>query len=68
MIDIKDILNDAFSLPAPKETNLIIEKLTNLVEKLNDIDLDSNVKLLEWSKRKFQHKVDEKISSAIALS
>ena len=68
MIDIKDILNDAFSLPAPKATNLIIEKLTNLVEKLNDTNLDSNVKLLEWFEMKFQHKVDENISSVIALS
>ena len=31
-------------------------------------DLDTNVKLLEWSKRKFQEKMNEKISSKIALS
>ena len=68
MIDIKDIFIDEFSLPPPKVTKVIIEQLTNIVEKLNEIDQDSNVKLLEWSKRNFQHKVDEMISSAIALS
>ena len=31
-------------------------------------DLDTNIKLMEWSKRKFQGKVNEKISSEIALS
>ena len=31
-------------------------------------DLEINVKLMEWSKRKFQGKVNEKISSEIALS
>ena len=59
---------DAFSLPTPEETKPIIKYLTILVEKVNGTDLDSNVKLLEWSKRKFQNKVNEKISSAIALS
>ena len=68
MIDIKEISLDTFSLPAPKATKPIIEQLTSLVENINDIDLDSNVKLLEWSKRMFQNKVDEKISRAIALS
>ena len=68
MIDIKEIFIDAFSLPTLEATKPIIEKLTNLVEKLNEIDLDSIVKLLEWSERKFQHKVHEKISSTIALS
>ena len=45
-----------------------MELLVNIVERINDTDLDSNVKLLKWSKRKFQGKVNEKISSAIALS
>ena len=31
-------------------------------------DHDTNVKLMEWSKRKFKGKVNEKISSDIALS
>ena len=31
-------------------------------------DQDANVKLMEWSEKKFQEKVNEKISSEIALS
>ena len=37
------------------------------MEKINDEDLDTNVKLLEWSEKKFQTKVNEEISSVIAL-
>lgn len=67
-LDIKHFFLDAFSLSTPEETKLIIVQLTSLVEKVDDINLDSNVKLLEFSKRKFQNKVNEKISSVIALS
>ena len=35
---------------------------------MTDTNLDTNVKLLEWSERRFQSKVNEKISSEIALS
>ena len=31
-------------------------------------DHDTNAKLMEWSEKKFQVKVNEKISSEIALS
>ena len=34
---------------------------------MNNEDQDTYAKLLEWSKRKFQGKVNEKISSDIAL-
>ena len=37
------------------------------MEKVTNEDLDTNAKLLEWSKKKFQGKVNEKISSEIAL-
>ena len=67
MIDIKEFFLDAFSLPTLDETNPIIEKLTNIVERVNDTNLDTHVKLLEWSKKKFQNKVNEKISSDITL-
>lgn len=49
------------------EDKPIIEKLATIVEKIKDEDLDSDIKLLERSKRKFHSKVLEKISSAIAL-
>ena len=47
---------------------MIIDNLANIVEKINDVGLDTNVKLLEWFEQKFQAKVNENISSAIALS
>ena len=64
---IKDIFLDAFILPAPDETKSIIEQLENIVEKINDENLYTNAKLLEFSKRKFQTKVNEQISNAVAL-
>ena len=45
-----------------------MEKLSNIVDQEQNEDLDTNVKLLEWSKKKFQMKVNEKISSEIALT
>lgn len=38
------------------------------MEKVSDVGLDTNEKLLEWSKKKFQSKVNEKISADIALT
>ena len=38
------------------------------MEKVNNEDLDTNTKLLEWSEKKFQNKVNEKISGDIALT
>ena len=38
------------------------------MEKVSDVDLDTNAKLLDWSKKKFQSKVNEKISGDIALT
>ena len=35
---------------------------------MTDADVDIDIKLLEWSERRFQRKVNEKISSEIALS
>ena len=45
-----------------------MEQLSNIVDQVQSEDLDTNAKFLEWSKRKFQMKVNEKISSEIALS
>ena len=38
------------------------------MEKVNNEDLDTNAKLLEWSKRKFQGKFNEKIYGDITLT
>ena len=68
LIEIKDIFLDAFSLQEPYETKPIMEQLSNLVDQVQNEDLDTNAKLLEWSEKKFQTKVNEIISSEIALS
>ena len=66
--DIKEIFLDAFSLPTPKETKPLLEKLIEIVEKVNNEDIDTSAKLLEWSEKKFQRKVNEKIYGEIALT
>ncbi len=38
------------------------------MEKVSDANLDTNAKLFEWFEKKFQHKVNEKISSEIVLT
>ena len=63
LIDIKDIFLDAFSLQVLDETKPIMEKLSNIVDQVQNEDLDTNIKLLEWSERKFKMKFNEKISS-----
>ena len=45
-----------------------MEKLSNIVDQGQNEDVDTNVKLVEWSKKRFQKKVNEKISSEIALT
>ena len=62
------MLLDAFSLPTPKETKPLIEKLIDIVEKVSNEDLETNVKLLEWLEKKFQNRVKEKISCDITLT
>ena len=59
---------DAFSLESPDETRPIIEKLSDIVDQVTNEDQDTNVKLMEWSEKKFQGKVSEKISNDMALS
>ena len=46
----------------------IIEQLSKIFGKVTNEDQETNVKVMEWSKRKFQEKVNEKISGDIALS
>lgn len=65
--NIKDIFMDAFSLQSPDEGKPIIEQLSNIVDQVTNEKQDTNVKLMEWSERKFQGKVNENISSGIAL-
>ena len=68
LVEIKDIFLDAFSIQVPDETKPIMEQLANIVDKVQNEDHETNVKLMEWSKKKFQGKVNDKIASEIALS
>ena len=67
MSEIKDIFMDAFSLQPPDGTRPIIEQLSDIVDRVNNEDHDTNAKLMEWSEKKFQAKVNQKISNDIML-
>ena len=58
---------DAFSLQSLDELELIVEQLSNIVDQVTSEDQETNVKLMEWFERKFQGKMNEKISSDITL-
>ena len=47
--DIKDIFLDVISLPTPKETKPLLEKLLDIVEKVKNEDINTTAKQLEWS-------------------
>ena len=66
--EIKDIFLDAFNLQTLDETKPILEQLSKNLDQVKNEDQEANVKLLEWFKKKFQAKLNEKISSEIALS
>ena len=55
-------------MQTPKESKPILEQLLEIVEQVTNENQDTNVKLMEWSEKKFQGKFNEKISSEIALS
>ena len=67
MNEIKDIFMDAFNLQPPDATRPIIEELSDIVDQMNNEDHDTNAKLMEWSEKKFQGKVNQKISNDIIL-
>ena len=68
LVEIKEIFLDAFSLQTPDETKPIMEQLAHIVEQVQNEDQEANVKLMEWSEKKFQGRVNEKIASEIAIS
>ena len=67
MSEIKDIFMDSFSLQPLDASRLILEKLSNIVDQVNNEDHDTNEKLMEWSEKKFRGKVNQKISNDIIL-
>lgn len=67
MNEIKDIFMDAFSLQPSYAKRKILEKLLDIVDQINNEDHDTSAKIMEWSKKKFQVKVNQKISNDIIL-
>ena len=65
--EIKDIFMDAFSLQPLDSSRPILEQLSHIVDQVNNEDLDTNVKLLEWSEKKILGKVSQKIANDIIL-
>ena len=57
LYDTRDIFVDAFDISDSFSHKLILEKIVNIVDKIKDGDIETNVKLLEWYKRKFHTKV-----------
>ena len=60
MNEIKDIFMDAFTLQPPDAIGPILEQLSDIVDQVNSEDHDTNAKLIEWSKKKFQRKGQSK--------
>ena len=67
MNEIKDIFMDAFSLQPPDAKRPILEQLSDIIDQVNNEDQDTNAKLMEWLEKKFQEKVNQKISNDIIL-
>lgn len=55
-------------MQVPDESTPIMEKLADIAEQVQDEDQETNIKLMEWSEKKFQGKVNEKIASEITSS
>ena len=49
--EIEDIFMDAFNLQPLDQTRPIIEKLSDIVDHVNNEDHDTNTKLMEWSRK-----------------
>ena len=60
MNEIKHIFMDVFSLQTLDVKIPILEKLLDIVDQKTSEDQDTNLKLMDWSERKFQGKVNEK--------
>ena len=57
----------AFSLWPLDGTRKIIEKISNIVDQISKEYHDTNAKIMEWLEKKFQGKVNQKISNDIVL-
>lgn len=65
--DIKEICIDAFEMSDVKNYDPILEQLVHIVKKVTNEDRKVSDKLLQWSERKFETKVLNKVSVKIAV-
>ena len=67
MNETKYIFMDAFNIWPPDARKPILEQLSDIVDQVNNEDHDTTAKLMEWSKKKFLGKVNQKIANDIIL-
>ena len=65
LYDEKNIFVDAFDIQNFDEDATIINQLVTIVDQVNDGNMESNKKLMEWSTRRFETKVVNKVSITI---
>lgn len=65
--DIKNIFLDTIFFDDLDEKAPIIDQLVKIVERLIDPDINTQPKLMHWSKRNFENRVLEKVSKEIEL-
>ena len=56
MNEIKDIFMDGFSLQPPYAKRPILEKLSDIVDQINNEDHDTNAKLMNGQRRRSQQR------------
>ena len=67
MNEIKDVFMDTFNIQPLDSKSPILKQLSDIVDQVNNEDHDTNEELVEWSEKKFQAKVNQKISNDIIL-
>lgn len=65
--EIKGIFIEAFEMDDVNDTTPILEQLVQIVKKVNSDVSEANEKLMQWSERKFETKVLEKVSIEIVV-
>lgn len=65
--EIKGIFIDSFDMTNVNDSDPILEQLVHIAKKVADDESEANDKLLQWSKRKFETKVLNKVSVEIAI-
>lgn len=65
--EIRDIYLETIYIENMNDQAPIIEKIAQIIEKLNDPNIYANKKLLQWSKMKFGKKVMAKVIAEIVI-